>query len=98
MQSVPRAQDGSRNARLEVRISVEQKDIFQRAANLTGRSLSELVIESTQEMALKILQEQEVIRLSREEQYAFVSALLEPPAPGARLQQAARAYRQKTGV
>ena len=45
-----------------------QKDFFQRAAKLTGRTLSELVIDSTHAAAAKIVQEHEVIRLSREEQ------------------------------
>lgn len=88
----------SRNARLEARVSSEQKDFFLRAANLSGRTLSELVIESTQEAATRIIQEHEVIRLSREEQFAFVTALLAPSEPGARLQQAAQRYREKTGL
>lgn len=86
-----------RNARLEARVSSDQKDFFQRAANLTGRTLSELVIDSTQEAAAKIVQEHEIIRLSREEQIAFVNALLMPAEPGSRLQKAVKAYRQKAG-
>ena len=90
-------QDKSRNARLEARVSSDQKDLFQRAASLTGRTLSELVIDSTQEAATKIVQAHEVIRLSREEQMAFVSALLTPSEPGSRLQKAVQSYRQKAG-
>jgi len=90
--------DKSRNARLEARVSSDQKDFFQRAATLTGRTLSELVIDSTQEAAAKIVQEHEVIRLSRQEQIAFVSALLTPSEPGARLKKAVQSYRQKAGL
>lgn len=60
--------------------------------------MSELVIDSTQEAAAKIVREHEVIRLSREEQVAFVSALLSPSEPGARLKKAVKNYRQKTGL
>jgi uncharacterized protein (DUF1778 family) len=88
----------SRNARLEARVSSDQKDFFQRAASLTGRTLSELVIDSTQDAATKIVQDYEVIRLSREEQVAFVTALLTPSEPGPRLQKAVQRYRQKTGL
>jgi uncharacterized protein (DUF1778 family) len=98
MLNTPEAHDKPRNARLEARVSSDQKDLFQRAANLTGRTLSELVIDSTQEAATKIVQEHEVIRLSREEQVAFVSALLAPAEPGARLQKAVQNYRQKAGL
>ena len=98
MLHTPETHEKPRNARLEARVSSGQKDFFQRAANLTGRTLSELVIDSTQEAAAKIVQEHEVIRLSREEQMAFVSALLMPSEPGPRLQKAVRSYRQKAGL
>jgi len=98
MLNTPETQDKARNARLEARVSSDQKDFFQRAAKLTGRTLSELVIDSTQEAAAKIVQEHEVIRLSREEQVAFVNALLAPSKPGARLKQAVQRYRQKAGL
>jgi uncharacterized protein (DUF1778 family) len=91
-------QDKSRNDRLEARVSKDQKELFQRAATLSGRTLSELVIDSTQEAATKIVQEHEVIRLSRQEQIAFVSALLSPSKPGARLQKAVQRYRRKAGL
>ncbi len=98
MLTTPDTQDKPRNARLEARVPSDQKDFFQRAAALSGRTLSELVIDSTQDAATKILQEHEIIRLSREEQLAFVTALLAPSEPGARLQKAVRRYRQKTGL
>jgi uncharacterized protein (DUF1778 family) len=92
------APDKPRNARLEARVSSDQKELFQRAATLTGRTLSELVIDSTQEAAAKIVHEHEVIRLSREEQVAFVSALLARAEPGARLKKAVKSYRKKAGL
>jgi uncharacterized protein (DUF1778 family) len=96
--NTPETQDKPRNARLEARVSSDQKDFFQHAASLTGRTLSELVIDSTQEAAARIVQEHEIIRLSREEQVAFVTALLTPSEPGARLQKAIQSYRQKAGL
>jgi uncharacterized protein (DUF1778 family) len=104
MLNTPETQDKTRktrktrNARLEARVSSDQKDFFQRAATLTGRALSELIIDSTQEAAAKIVQEHEFIRLSRAEQVAFVNALLAPSEPGARLKQAVHSYRQKAGA
>lgn len=98
MLNTPKTEDRPRNARLEARVSSNQKDFFQRAATLTGRTLSELVIDSTQEAAAKIVQEHEVIRLSRAEQAAFVTALLAPAESGPRLRQAVRNYRRKMGL
>jgi uncharacterized protein (DUF1778 family) len=89
---------GGTPARLEARLSVEQKAVLQQAAALSGRTLSEFVVASAQEAATKVIQEHETIRLSRAEQIAFVTALLDPPAPNERLRQAAAAYRQQTGM
>jgi uncharacterized protein (DUF1778 family) len=85
-----------RNARLQVRVPSDQKDLFQRAAALAGCTLSKLVIDSTHEAAARIVQQHDVIRLSRDAQIAFVSAVLAPSRPGARLKKAVRAYRRKS--
>jgi len=94
----PETANKSRGARLEARISIEQKTMLQQAAALSGRTLSEFVVASAQEAASRIIQEHESVRLSRAEQIAFVSALLNPPAPNARLRKAAAAYRKQMGL
>ena len=86
----------SRSARLEARISLDQKAMLQRAAELSGRSVSEFVIASAQEAAAKLIQAHETIQLSNSEQMAFVAALLNPPEPGPRLRQAAQRYRERS--
>lgn len=90
--------DTARGARLEARVSATQKSLFQQAAKLSGRTLSEFVVASAQEAARRVIEEHETIRLSRAEQRAFVQALLSPPEPSARLVRAAKAYRRRTGV
>ena len=87
----------TRGARLEVRVSVGQKSLLQRAAALSGRTLSEFVVASAQDAARLVIAEHESIRLPREEQLAFVEALLQPPEPNARLKRAAKAYRSTGG-
>lgn len=78
--------------RLEARITPEQKSRFKRAAGLTGRSLSEFVVSSVDEAARKTISEMETMRLSTRDREAFVGALLEAPAPNARLRRAAQEY------
>lgn len=84
--------DTTRDARLEVRMSAAQKSLLQHAAALSGRTLSEFVVTSAQDAARRVIAEHESIRLSLEEQLAFVQALLQPPEPNARLKRAAKAY------
>lgn len=93
MQATTSIPDKARGARLEARVSSAQKALFQRAADLSTRTLSEFVVASAQEAANRIIQENEAIQLTRAEQMAFVSALLDPPEPKARLRQAAKKYR-----
>jgi len=88
----------ARGARLEARVSAAQKTLLQRAAALSGRTLSEFVVASAQEAANKVIQEHATIQLSRSEQIAFVTALLKPPKPSARLRRAVAAYRQQMGL
>jgi len=88
----------TRAARLEARMTTDQKALLQHAAALSGRTLSEFVLASAQEAAAKVIQEHETIRLSRSEQVAFVTALLKPRAPKARLRKAAEKYRQQMGL
>lgn len=87
-----------RAARLEARITADQKAVLVRAASLAGRTLSEFVVASAQEAAAKVIQEHETIHLGRADQIAFVSALLDPPAPAERLRQAAANYRRQMGL
>lgn len=87
----------SRGARLEARLSPVQKGLFQRAADLSGRTLSEFVIKSAEDAAERLVREHTVIRLSPENQAAFVKALLDDAAPGARLRQAAADYKNEMG-
>jgi uncharacterized protein (DUF1778 family) len=79
-------------ARLEARVSSEQKQLFERAADLQGRSLTEFVVRSTQEAAQEAIREHELMSLTARNTKAFVDALMKPPAPGKRLKQAAARY------
>jgi uncharacterized protein (DUF1778 family) len=86
-----------RQERLEARISKEQKELFLRAAELQGRSLTDFLVASAQEAALEAVRAHEALRLSEQDRRAFVSALLSPPAPNRTLLRAAKRYRQRAG-
>ncbi len=87
-----------KTARVEARITDEQKALLQRAAVLAGQSLSEFIIHSARAAAERTIADAELIRLTREERDAFVAALLDPPEPSARLKSAAENYRKKMGA
>ena len=84
----------TKTARFEARITAEQKTLFLRAAALTGRSLTDFVVASAQETAVRTVREHEAMTLSARDREAFVSALLNPPTPGKRLRKAALRYKK----
>ena len=88
----------SRTERLEARVSKEQKDLFVRAAELQGRSLTDFVIASAQEAAIETVRTHDALRVSERDRRTFVSALLAPPAPAKTLKRAAKRYRERSGL
>lgn len=89
---------GSKIERLEARISKEQKELFQRAADIQGRSLTDFVISSVLDAAKRAIQEHEMMALSVRDREVFVEALLSPSEPSDKLRTAAQRYKQNMGV
>ena len=86
-----------KTARLEARVSADEKKLFQQAAALQGQSMTEFLVSCVHDAAKRTVQEHEMMELSARDRKAFVSALLKPPAPGKRLKQAARRYKKTLG-
>jgi uncharacterized protein (DUF1778 family) len=82
----------TRSERLEARVSPAQKALFQRAAELQGRSLTDFVISSVHDAAVRTIEEAQIVRLNADESRAFAEALLNPRQPTDRLRAAARRY------
>ena len=91
-------QIAAKTARLEARLTDEQKALLQHAADLTGRSLTEFVVSSAQEVAARTVRDHEVLTLSGRDRQVFLRALLKPNPPNKRLRQAAKRYRSITGI
>ena len=84
--------------RLEARISKAQKALFVRAATVQGLSLTDFLIASMQEAAERALRAHDVLTLSERDRKSFVVALVKPAAPGKALRQAAKQYKNRTGI
>ncbi|MEL7085935.1 MAG: DUF1778 domain-containing protein [Cyanobacteria bacterium J06597_1] len=81
-------------ARLEARVDPEIKARLQLAADLQGCTLTDFVVASTHEAALRIIERHSSIVLDRQDSEAFVDSLLNPPQPNQALIAAATAYKQ----
>ncbi len=81
-----------RRERLVARVSADQKRLFQRAAALEGRTLSDFLIASAQEAAQRAIRDHEVIALDAADSAAFVAALLNPTPINDRLRETLRLH------
>lgn len=87
----------NRTERLGARVPAQVKAILQRAADLTGRSLTDFIIASAQAAAEETIRQHEVVQLSVDDSRRLAEALLNPPAPNAELRAAFVEYRTFTG-
>jgi uncharacterized protein (DUF1778 family) len=80
--------------RLEARISADKKSILKNAAELTGRTLTDFVISSAYDAAVRVITEYQQLHLSIKDRDIFIQALISPPAPSANLIKAVKAYKK----
>lgn len=77
------------NDRIDVRISKEQKELIKYASELRGfKSLSEFIVFCVNAEANKIIFENDLILKTVEDKRIFMDAILNPPAPNAKLKKA----------
>jgi uncharacterized protein (DUF1778 family) len=94
------AEKTSKSERLEARLSREQKELLQWAADLEGRSLTDFVVSHAQNAAIQTISAHTVIKLGRADSIAFVESLQSPPKLGedAPLARAISRYKQSQGL
>jgi len=88
------AQEPTRTARIEARIAPDALAVVKRAAEITGRSVSDFVVAAAQEAANRTIEDTQIIRLSVEDQRAFAEAILNPPEPTSALRRSFRRHHE----
>jgi uncharacterized protein (DUF1778 family) len=88
------AQQKTRTARIEARITPDGLAIVKRAAEIQGRSLSDFVVAAAQEAAHQTIERVEIIRLSVEDQRILAEAILNPPPLAPAMERAIEHYRR----
>lgn len=87
------------SSRIEVRLSTEQKELFESAAHVAGyRSLSDFVVQTIQSKASEIMNQQSDLVLSKRDAVMFVNLILNAPKPNAKLKKAYANYRKLSMV
>ncbi len=71
-------------ARIDLRLPVAQKELFERAAMLGGyRNLTDFILASLQKNAERVVEEKNTMVLTDNDAKIFFEALSNPPAPTA---------------
>jgi uncharacterized protein (DUF1778 family) len=83
-----------RSQRTEARLRPDQKRRIERAANLRGQSVSDFMVQQSDQAAKDIIQEEAVWKLSERDQRAFIKSILNPSGPNAALKAAAARYKK----
>jgi uncharacterized protein (DUF1778 family) len=84
-----------KSARIETRVSPEQKELIERAAAYSGRTVSDFVVAHVEMAARKVIDEQERLHLDQAQSRALVDALLAGKNPNKKLKLAMEAYRKR---
>ena len=87
-----------KETRLVARTSIEIQEIIQRAADYSGATLSQFLVESAMERALNVIERTETLHLSMAGADAVFAALENPPKANTKLVKAAQNYRDTVNV
>lgn len=86
-----------RTERTEARLLPEQKRRIEQAASLKGLSLSDFIVQHADEAAIRTIEAHTSWTLQDRDRNTLVQALLNPPAPGARMKTAVRRFKERAG-
>jgi uncharacterized protein (DUF1778 family) len=74
-----------RDTTINVRLSAKTRDLIDTAAELSGKTRSEFILESARQQATDVLLDHRLFSLDEEAYAAFMVALDDAPAPAERL-------------
>lgn len=82
--------DTVRDSRLDLRLATREKEAIERAAALSGSSVTDFVRSTMLAASEQAVRAHETLTLASEEADAFVEAIMNPPEPNENLRALAR--------
>jgi len=83
-----------KNERITARVSEQVKDTLATAANITGATLNQFLIQAALEKAEHIIEKDKIIHLRQKDSKVFFEAMENPPVPNNKLKKAFNTYKQ----
>ncbi|MCK5190241.1 MAG: DUF1778 domain-containing protein [Methylococcales bacterium] len=81
------------NERITARVSEQIKETLITAANLTGATLNQFLVQSALEKAENIIEKDKLIHLSHKDAQLFFDVLENPREPNEKLKNAVKSYK-----
>ena len=81
------------NQRVSARITPKVYEALTQAAELSGATLNQFIVQSAYEKAQKVIEEERFIRITIRDASVFFEALENPPKPREKLKQALKRQR-----
>ena len=91
------ASSSGKDARLVARVSQDVQEFVKNAADLSGVSLSQFMIEAVTAKARAVVNEERLIKLTLDEAQIVFNALENPPPTNRKLLEAARRMKERGG-
>jgi uncharacterized protein (DUF1778 family) len=85
----------AKTERITARVPENVRALLERAADLLGATMNQFVVQAAVDRAKQVVEDENIIRLSGESAKLFFETLETPPEPGAKLQAAARAHKER---
>ncbi len=89
--------DTVKNERITARVTEQVKETLNKAADITGATLNQFLVQAALEKAGNIIEKNKVIYLSNRDAEIFFSVLDNPPEPNQKLKNAVNNYKEKIG-
>lgn len=84
----------SKTERIEARVRLEDKQLFKKAAELSGMKFTEFAIQALKAAANKIIKQHALIELTLADQKLFVENLIHAAEPNSRLVDAMKRHKK----
>jgi len=81
------------NQRVSARVTPKVYKTLSQAAELTGATLNQFIVQSAYEKAHEVIEKERFIRMTARSASAFFEVLAHPPKPTGKLKKAAKLYR-----
>ena len=83
------------NERITARVSEQIKETLIAAADLTGATLNQFLVQAALEKAERVIEKDKLIRLSQQDAEFFFDVLENPPEPNDKLTNAVKNYKAR---